>query len=111
MPQYLYQVAYTSESLAAQIKNPQDRLEVVSKQIPHHLVGEEQHAAVGMVNDEKLPRAEQLVGDDQGAEGIIAGASSGVANDVGIAFREPRVLGRVQTGVHAGQNREVTRRW
>jgi uncharacterized protein with GYD domain len=33
MPQYLYQVAYTSESLAAQIKNPQDRLEVVSKQI------------------------------------------------------------------------------
>src|SRR2546428_2676208 len=33
MPQYLYQVAYTSASLAAQIKHPQDRLEVVSKQI------------------------------------------------------------------------------
>src|SRR4030095_2087651 len=33
MPQYLYQVAYTSESLAAQIKNPQDRLQLVSKQI------------------------------------------------------------------------------
>jgi len=33
MPQYLYQVAYTSESLAAQIKNPQDRLEIVGKQI------------------------------------------------------------------------------
>ncbi len=33
MSQYLYQVAYTSESLAAQIKNPQDRLEVVGKQI------------------------------------------------------------------------------
>jgi uncharacterized protein with GYD domain len=33
MPQYLYQVAYTSESLAAQIKNPQDRLETVGKQI------------------------------------------------------------------------------
>lgn len=29
MPQYLYQAAYTPESLAAQIKNPQDRLEVV----------------------------------------------------------------------------------
>jgi len=27
------QVAYTAESLAAQIKNPQDRLEIVSKQI------------------------------------------------------------------------------
>ena len=33
MPQYLYQVAYTPESLAAQIKNPQDRLEIVGKQI------------------------------------------------------------------------------
>jgi len=33
MPQYLYQVAYTSESLAAQIKNPQDRLDLVGKQI------------------------------------------------------------------------------
>jgi uncharacterized protein with GYD domain len=33
MPQYLYQVAYTSESLAAQIKNPQDRLHIVGKQL------------------------------------------------------------------------------
>ena len=33
MPQCLYQVAYTPESLAAQTKNPQDRLEVVGKQI------------------------------------------------------------------------------
>jgi uncharacterized protein with GYD domain len=33
MPQYLYQVAYTPESLGAQTKNPQDRLELVGKQI------------------------------------------------------------------------------
>jgi uncharacterized protein with GYD domain len=33
MPQYLYQVAYTAESLAAQIKNPQDRLQIVGKQM------------------------------------------------------------------------------
>ncbi len=33
MPQYLYQLAYTPESLAAQIKNPQDRLKVVGKQL------------------------------------------------------------------------------
>ena len=31
MPLYLYQGAYTSESIAAQIKNPQDRLEVAAK--------------------------------------------------------------------------------
>jgi uncharacterized protein with GYD domain len=29
MPQYLYQAAYTAESLAAQIRNPQDRIEAV----------------------------------------------------------------------------------
>ncbi len=29
MPQYLYQAAYTAESLAAQIKDPKDRIEVV----------------------------------------------------------------------------------
>jgi uncharacterized protein with GYD domain len=33
MPHYLYQVAYTPESLAAQIKNPQDRLQIVGKQL------------------------------------------------------------------------------
>ena len=27
MPQYLYQLSYTAESLAAQIQNPQDRIE------------------------------------------------------------------------------------
>jgi uncharacterized protein with GYD domain len=33
MPLYLYQLAYTSESIAAQIKNPQDRLEVAAKPV------------------------------------------------------------------------------
>ena len=43
MPQYLYQLAYTPESLAAQIKTPQDRLELVGKQLVDavgaHIVG------------------------------------------------------------------------
>jgi len=29
MPLYMYQAAYTAESIAAQIKNPQDRIEAV----------------------------------------------------------------------------------
>jgi uncharacterized protein with GYD domain len=33
MPLYLYQAAYTAESLAAQMKNPADRLETVEQQI------------------------------------------------------------------------------
>jgi uncharacterized protein with GYD domain len=31
MPLYLYQLSYTPESLAAQIKDPQDRLQVAAK--------------------------------------------------------------------------------
>jgi uncharacterized protein with GYD domain len=33
MPLYVYQAAYTPESLAAQMRDPQDRLEVVGKQV------------------------------------------------------------------------------
>jgi uncharacterized protein with GYD domain len=33
MPQYLYQLSYTPESLAAQIKNPQDRLETAARPV------------------------------------------------------------------------------
>ena len=33
MPLYLYQAAYTPESLTAQIKEPQDRLSVVGRQL------------------------------------------------------------------------------
>jgi uncharacterized protein with GYD domain len=33
MALYLYQIAYTAESLAAQMKDPQDRMAVVGKQL------------------------------------------------------------------------------
>jgi uncharacterized protein with GYD domain len=33
MPLYLYQAGYTPESLAAQMKNPADRLEIVGGQV------------------------------------------------------------------------------
>ena len=33
MALYMYQASYTPESLAAQIKDPQDRLQIVGKQI------------------------------------------------------------------------------
>jgi len=32
MPLYMYQAAYTSQSWAAQVKNPQNRIEVVARQ-------------------------------------------------------------------------------
>lgn len=33
MPLYMYELAYTAEALAAQIKNPQDRIETAAKPI------------------------------------------------------------------------------
>ena len=39
MPRYLYQAAYTPESLAAQIKEPQDRLEVAAKPLTEAVGG------------------------------------------------------------------------
>jgi uncharacterized protein with GYD domain len=36
MALYLYQAAYTSESIAAQIKHPQDRLSIVGTMIANH---------------------------------------------------------------------------
>jgi len=39
MPQYLYQLAYTPESLAAQVKKPQDRLKVAAKPIVERVGG------------------------------------------------------------------------
>jgi uncharacterized protein with GYD domain len=39
MPQYLYQLAYTPESLAAEVKKPQDRIKVAAKPIVEKVGG------------------------------------------------------------------------
>ena len=52
----------------------------------------------------------QLVGDDQRADRVVAGAAAGVADDVGVALGEAGVLGRVEAGVHAGEDGEMPAR-
>ena len=82
-------------------------VQAAGEQVAHDGVGEELHAAVGVVDDEPLGGAEQLVGDDQRADRVIAGPAAGVADDVRVALGQPGVLGRVEPGVHAGQDREA----
>src|SRR6185312_8391608 len=65
------------------------RPEAAGQQVLHDLVREELHAAVGVVDDEPLLRTEELVGDDDRADGVVAGAAAGVADDVGIALAQP----------------------
>ena len=54
-------------------------------------------------------RAEQLVGDDERADRVVARAAAGVADDVGVALAEAGVLGRVEARVHAREDREAAR--
>src|SRR5512139_2248393 len=85
-------------------------LEAAAQQLAHDVVGEGFHAAVGVVDDEPLAGAQQLVGDDQRADGVVAGAAAGIADDVGVALGEAGVLGRVEAGVHAGEDGEMPAR-
>jgi hypothetical protein len=39
MPLYMYQAAYTAESWAAQMKNPQNRVESVGRQVTEAVGG------------------------------------------------------------------------
>ncbi|EAU65160.1 hypothetical protein STIAU_4203 [Stigmatella aurantiaca DW4/3-1] len=84
------------------------RLEAALEQLAEGLLREELHAAVGMVDDEELLGAQQLVGDDEGADGIVTRTASGVADDVRIALLEPRELGGIDARVHAGQDGEAS---
>lgn len=54
-----------------------------------------------MLNHEDLGGAEELLGDDEGAQGF-AGRAAGVADDVCVAEGDAEGGGGVDAGVHAG---------
>ncbi len=85
-------------------------LETFGEEAAHDLIREQLHAAVRMMDHEPFGRAEQLVGNDQRPDGVIARPAAGVANDVGIAFGQPGVFCRVKSCVHTGEDREMTGR-
>src|SRR5262249_39632845 len=85
--------------------------EIVLEQIAHDFISEGQHAAVGVMDDEPLVGAEQLMRDHQRANSIVACAAAGIADDMGIAFGQASIFGRIEPCVHAGKNSKVTRWW
>jgi DNA-binding MurR/RpiR family transcriptional regulator len=64
-----------------------------------------------VMDNKELARAEQLVADDQRADCIIAGSSTGVADDVCISFRETREFGGIEPGIHTRKNSKAARGW
>ncbi len=89
---------------------PSSAVSRLCAQAAHLRAVEELHPAVGVVDDEPLLGAEQLVGDHERPDRVVAGAAAGVADHVRIALAQARVLGRVEPGVHAGEDREAARR-
>ena len=67
-----------------------------------------EHAAIRVMDHDDLARAEQLLGDDQRAEGVT-GEAPGIADDVRIAFLEAKRPRGNESGVHAGDDRDLPR--
>ena len=76
----------------------------------HHLVAEQLHAAIGVMDDEPFLCAEQLVRNDERANRIVGGAPAGVADHMRVAFRQAGVFRRIEARVHAGEDGEAPRR-
>ena len=80
------------------------------EKIADDFVVEQLHSAIAVMDHEPFLRAEQFVGNDEGADGVVARSAAGVANDMGVAFRKAGIFGGIEPCVHAGQNGEAPRR-
>ena len=47
----------------------------------------------------------------QRPDGIVARAPAGIADHMGVAFRKPRVLRRIEARIHTREDREPAGRW
>ena len=103
--------AWAAADVAEPVGAELGSLEALAEDLPHPFVVEELHAAVRVVDDEPLLRAEQLVRDHQRADRIVAGAAAGVADHVRVSLAQARVLGGIEPRVHAGEDREPAGRW
>jgi hypothetical protein len=63
-----------------------------------------------MVDDDELLRVEQVMGDDQGAQGVIGGDTAGVADHVRVAGMQAEAVLEQDARIHAGEHRDVAAR-
>jgi hypothetical protein len=71
------------------------------------VVGEGEHAAVGVVDEDDLLGSEQPLGDRQRADLVVGHDAAGVADDVRVALLEAEQAVGVQPRVHARDNRDL----
>ena len=71
------------------------------------LVGEGEHAAAGVVDEDDLLGAQQVLADRQGADRVLGDQSAGVADDVRLTRGEPQGREDVHARVHAGHDGDL----
>ena len=65
---------------------------VVFQQIPDDLPGKQLHSAIAVVHDEPFLGVEQLMRNNQRANGIVRCSAARIADDVGVAFGQAGVF-------------------
>jgi len=63
-----------------------------------------QQAAVGVVDDDEFLGVEQMMGDDQGAQGVVGGDAAGIADHVRVAGMQAEAVLEQDAGIHAGED-------
>jgi hypothetical protein len=76
----------------------------------HVVVGEGEHAAVAMVDQDDFLSPQETLRDNEGADRILCHDPACVADDVGIAVLEAENLVNVKAGVHTGQDGKLLTR-
>src|SRR5216683_3813463 len=75
------------------------------------VVGEGEHAAVGVVDQDDLPGAEQSLADGQRPDLVVGDDPACVPDHVGLTVAQAQNRVDVEPGVHAGDDGEVRGRW
>jgi hypothetical protein len=65
------------------------------------VVGEREHPAVGVMDEDDLLGAQQPLRDGQRADFVVGDHAAGVADDVGVALLQAEQAVGVEAGVHA----------
>jgi hypothetical protein len=73
------------------------------------VLGELDHAAVGVMDEDDLPGAEQPLANHQRADHVVADDAAGVADDVRVADGQAERAVHIEPGIHAGDDREAER--
>ena len=74
------------------------------------VVLEGEHPAAGVLDDDDLFRAEEVLADHERADGVVGGKATGVPDDVRVAGPKTEHILDRQPGIHAGKDRQASAR-